>query len=359
MTTQNDSHDSLNAALHEIEQKAVLGAEAIAWKRLPLAVGDSFAPYWEEMHFHFQKLLDMGNLTLDPKSTLMKAGKASREAEKDNHAIIGKLPELETKRNNVTTELESIRLSPRTKKWYRILIIVGVVLVCLADALYNLPTFEAWGLSYIEALILSIVFGASLAFFAHVYPHIVALGKTLWQRRIFAFGLLAMAFSIFLFFGEMRAEYLAKQASENGATVHYSGLPFALVSMLLLIIAIAIPYFFNPSKAQMEDKRRHETLSADKKKIEDEIAGIGRQRKANDAAKDMIHSESGTQLNTGYSNEQRIIAHAMMTFSLFKKTNLIHRDDGVKPQSFNEVYPFSFTTYFNFDNHHTHNTLPA
>jgi len=358
-TVPENTSTDLEAALNEIEHKAVLGSQAIAWRNLPLQTGDSYAPYFEEYHMLFQKLVDHRNMVHEPKAAFMKAGKATQQAEKENHSLVNKLPNLERRKSQVIRELESLHPSPKTKKWYRTLILFGVISVCLSDSLYNLPTFEAWGMSYLGALVLALVFGIVLAFFAHLFPRIVSLGKTLWQRSLIAFGLLAGFFIIFLFFGEMRADYLAKIASENGSTAHYSALPFALVSTVLLIVAIAIPHFFSPTKEELEIKTRHEKLTKDKSDLENEIAGIENQRKANDANKDRVHLESSSQLNTGFTDEQKIIAHAMMTFSSFKKTNLLHRDDRVKPNSFNEPYPFIFKTYHNFDNHHNNNILPS
>lgn len=356
---QENTSSDLEPALNEIEQKATLGSQAIAWRNLPLQTGDSYAPYFEEYHMLFQKLIDHGNAVHEPKAAFMKAGKATQTAEKENHALVNKLPNLERRKNQVIGELESLHPSYKTKMWYRALIVVGVIAVCLSDALYNLPTFESWGMSYLGALVMAVVFGAALVFFAHVFPRIVSLGKTLWQRRLIAFGLLAGFFVIFLFFGQMRADYLAKIASENGSTAHYSALPFALLSEFLLVIAIAIPHFFSATKEELEIKSRHEKLTKDKKDLVNEIADIDNKRKTNEANKDRVHLESGSQLNTGYSDEQKVISHAMMTFSSFKKTNLLHREDRVKPNSFNEPYPFIFKTYHNFDSHHNSNILPS
>jgi hypothetical protein len=344
--------ESIYSSLNELLQKAEAKFQAIGARNYPMLENDSYAAYFEDIHLEHQKLIDKINSFLHPKVAYMQAAQATQKANRENHTVTNKVLPLKSRLIEVVNGLKAFQLSPKTKLATKLLIGTAIAIICCADGIFNTPTFLAWGLVFYEALALGVIFGGVLTLYAHIIPWIISLGKTIWQKRLIVAGLVILTFGMFWYLGEMRADYLSDSAREDGLYVHFSPLPFALASVVLLLIAIALPIIYYPSDEEREIKRRYDALAKEKQQIEKELKGIDEKIEDTADQKDAIHQESGSRLERGFELEQNVIANGLICFSSIKKTNLLHREDKQKPSCYNEPYPFTWRTYFNIDGHH-------
>ena len=335
----------LSATFGMVQEKAKASGETLAFKNLPPQNGDHM-DFFEEYHEQHQSLIHTVNTELNFETTRYNAVQGKENAEKDIQALHAKKSKAADKLIECESRVKNIHPSPRTRKTFLMWLWIAIGVLCLAEGIFTIPILQIFGLNFLEALILGIIFGGVLSIYAHSIPWLVSLGKTVWQRRAIIAGLFVLTFAFFFFLGSMRANYLMDSMKTDGATVNFSAWPFALASILLLLTAMTLPILYYPSDEEKRVRLQYEEAIKEKEvwdkeiaRIESEITGLG-------AKKDTLLVSSAAIIEYGQSLEHRIISHAKLCFSLFKKHNLMHRTDGIKPDCFRE-YPFAFTTYFN------------
>ncbi len=335
----------ISATFGVVQEKAKVSGESLALKNLPPQNGDHM-DFFEEYHEQHQSLIHSVNTELSFETTRYNAVSGKENAEKEIHALHVKKSKATDKLIECENRVKNMHPSPRTKKTFLMWLWIAVGVLCLAEGIFTVPILQIFGLNFLEALIFGIIFGSVLSIYAHSIPWLVSLGKTVWQRWAIIAGLFILTFAFFFFLGSMRANYLMDSMKTEGATVNFSAWPFALASILLLLTAMTLPILYYPSDEEKRVRVQYEEAIKEKELWDKEIAKIEGEITEQGAKKDTLLISSAAIIEYGQSLEHRIISHARLCFSLFKKHNLMHRTDGIKPDSFRE-YPFAFATFFN------------
>jgi hypothetical protein len=149
--------------------------------------------------------------------------------------------------------------------------------------------------------------------------------------------------------GNVRAEYLSEVVKANAAdsmNIHFSSIPFVLISLLLFVVAVSICHFYLPTRALGAYYRLHKQ----KKDVDKEVSELQEhiQRIQTELVELKINHDA--ILSYGATLEELIVNHAKSCYMLWKHENLFHREDRSKPDCFNEPYPFTFKLYFSTSN---------
>jgi hypothetical protein len=152
--------------------------------------------------------------------------------------------------------------SPNRHKW----IMAIIIILCLFDGLFSVPIWESFGYSKLEAWVCGIFFGLILAVFSHMFPKIVNLGKTKFQRILITIGLSGLSIGLFTFMSLSRVKYLESLAQSQGILVSYSSIPFILTSILMLGTSVFLSYFYYPNKGELQAIKEFLKLKNEKEK---------------------------------------------------------------------------------------------
>ena len=339
----------LTSSLESLKEKVkITSSTSYATRNLPELLGDHMSTYWEEFHFAFQTLINEVNTKLQFKTTVNETLQSNQQAQKDANEHNNDLAKEQKKEAELIEKAKSNKPANRYIRW---IIGICVAAICLFEGILAIPVFEKWGLNLAESIVLSLLFAGVLAIFAHLVPRIIRFGKTIWQRRLIALGLFIFSIILFKYMADERVEYINRSTHCVDCTP-ISPYPFVIASTLLLVVAVAISYFYTPSAEELMKMKEYKETTKDLKDTQDKINGIKNKAKTNESNQAEFVNSSGSILVFGDSLEQMIINHAYQCYSLFKTTNLVHRTDGSKPSCFLDEYPFKFTTYF-----HSINTL--
>ncbi|WP_259071891.1 hypothetical protein HDF24_11465 [Mucilaginibacter sp. X4EP1] len=332
-----------------IEQRIPIVSVAYAEKKQPPLSNEDIGPFFKEFHMQYQEVFISINESLQTNNLEANRSKDNEQTKRDIAELQNQLTMAQEqalhKGENTARKLKAPFQPVRL---YGAWSVVGVL--SLYEGLMNRPSFSAWGYNLIEAIGMSIAFAALLAILAHTFERIVRKGKTPWQQRAIAIGLLLFLAIIFWYLAEVRANYLSTVVTENtGAAASFSPIPFTLLSMLLFIASVATCHFLLPTREQREIMREYQSQREAERKIPNKVtqleAAIEAKRVANEEMNRMYNSlqEYGAML------EQRIITHAKHGLELWKKHNFLHRTDG-RPKSFDNEYSFEFKTFFHHVN---------
>lgn len=319
------------------------GSVKMAKRHLPNLSGDSMGSYYEDHHMHYQSYLDYLNKRLQMETTVAEGVQSKNATSKKVLALQNEISEMEQLLIKIDEELKKrhVPASPNTHKW----VMAGIFLLCLFDGIYSVPIFESFGYTKIEAWIAGIFFAMILATFAHMFPKIVALGKNKIQKILITLGLSTLSVGLFTFMSISRVKYLEAYAQSNGLSVSYSPIPFILTSVLLLGVAVFLSFFYMPNSQELQAIKEYHKLKTEKKRLEDEIAAKNKEIESLEGIQDDNFIDKGSLIVYARQLENMIIAEAMGAYVLYKKNNLLNRADG-KPDCYNQIYPFEFTTYF-------------
>ncbi|MBX7204119.1 MAG: chloride channel protein [Bacteroidia bacterium] len=348
MTTQHYHHPSLESKLKEacesIRNHEKIGAEEYATRLLPRPHGDHMDMYMEGFHHEYQLQLDSVNTELQFKSICQQVSEQEKKAQKQKQDLRNKLSEAKQKQVDLDEELKKTPVPPNAKGQRKARI--ASFIVCLFEGIFSIPVFESWGMNFLVSTILGFLLAGVLAAFAEIFPRILAIGKTVWQRRLIVLSLFIVTLTLFTFLAFIRADFLnSGDAKQLG--LHYSPWPFVCISEFLLITAVALCYFFHLTLEQRNAIQKHQVLKTEIEAIQKEISEFEEAVRSVDEDTRVLKNQCGSMLVFGSMMEEMVINHALGSYAMFKKTNLMHREDNHKPDCFDEPYPFSFSTNFN------------
>ncbi|TWI96808.1 hypothetical protein JN11_03921 [Mucilaginibacter frigoritolerans] len=334
--------------LKEIGQHVIINAESYAVRNKPSLAEQNISSYYQEDHLKYQELIGEIGIQLQVKTLISEVIENDQLTERQVHALQNKV--VSAKEKQVAIERELQTKQPPTFSTKRIVMVWLLISVpLLADGLFSMGAFESYGYTYLEAAAISLLFACSLTLLAHFFERLVAFGKNLWQRRVIASGILIGLAIIFYYMASARVQYLAQAIStyNHGATLYFSPLPFAILSLLFFVISVAINKFLYPKQEQRMEMLRYEQQ---KKAAADNKAEISRLEQEIETVKqsnaDLRHV-NGSIVEYGCKAEEIVIASAFRGWALWRKTNLMRRQDNARPIGFNsDEYPFGFITNF-------------
>ena len=361
MKTENNRYQNpaieafLKSSFGEINGNAKIDAERLASKNLPRPSGDRMPSYVEEPHLSHQALMDKVNADLQFKTICGEVAEKQKSCDQKTHDLRNK--SAAAKERKVQTDSSCKNAPYPSYLKHLILAQLAIGIICLFEGILSIPVYQIWGFNLVEAILMGGLFAAVLAIFAQTFLDIVNLGKTIWQRRLIAFGLLSLLTAMFTYMAIARAEYLSSLANANAVdslNIHFSPLPFIFTSILLFIVAVAVHHFYMPTQEQKEAIREYKRLQKEKKGIDAEIAKIDADIKAEEKENSDLRTTNASMLVYGSMLEELIMNNAKSCYALWKKHNLMHRPDHCKPDCFNESYPFTFNTNFHSINNNNH-----
>ncbi len=324
-----------------------INAQAFALKNMPRPQGNRVGAYFEEDHQRYQHLVDEVNKEVRIKATCQQVADHSRMTEAQQRDLNNK--HSAAKEKQIATDAK-FKKTPHPKGRIRqILAWAAVTIISLMEGILTIPIYERWAYSFIESVIMGLLFAGVLAIFAHVFLKIVFLGKTLWQRRLIAFSLVLLLTVLFTYMADVRADYLTSVVNANSADAlnqRFSAWPFVCISLLLFITSVAINHFVMPTKKEKDDLKDYQRVCRAKKDIDAEIAQIEADKAKVTGENNALKASSASILEYGSMLEESIITHARAGYGLWKKHNLMHRPDNTRPDCFDQDYPFVFNTNF-------------
>jgi hypothetical protein len=347
-----DNQPELDAYLaqsfEEIKQQSIINAQTYAARNHPPLSNKKVISYFEEDHHKYQGLIDTINAELQFKASCNEVVEHQKITDHLIRILHNKLSAAKSALVGIDAKLKNWQCP--FGKAQLILAWTAISIIALFEGLLAIPVFSTWGYSNITAIVMGILFAGVLAAFAHLFKKIVALGKTVWQRRAIAAALLLLLTLLFSFMASQRAAYLSKTVAENSANtinLHFSPIPFVCTSLLLFVVAAAVSYFFLPSKEQwqelqayMEVHKAKEQNEAEQERVEAEIAARHREHA------DVVHMNTSA-LDKGNMLEKLVVSNAYGCFAEWKKQNMMHRSDNGVPVSFDDPnYPCKFNTNF-------------
>lgn len=331
-----------NKLLHIIEEGKILASQ-FGGRNIP-GLSDSMNSCFGELHYQMQGLIDESaneigfqTISQEVKQNEQLAGKQTQDA---SH----KLMDARTEQNNITSELKGMA-KPVSRNKAKI-ILIAIAITCFADGLYNYQTFLSWGLDMIGAIVGALILALVLTLLAHNFQKIVALGKTVWQRRLIILSILAMLISFFAYLGYSRSKYLEAIAKSQGVDISISPVPFVLGSLLFIVVAIAAYAFMMPSKEELAYAKKYADACNEKKVVDQKVLKLENSINNIEGNHARLIIDGVSQYEIGHFYEQMIVNSANTCFRTFCRYNLMHRKDGITPTEFNGDYPFQFTLHF-------------
>jgi hypothetical protein len=329
-----------------IHQRAEEDARNLGWRNYPMLY-ETYGQYFEEFHQMFQSLIhdlaqgvDPGVVNTTANQATIDAKDATQKLQNDQDAERKKLGDLEWR-------LSTIAIPRKTSRLHFIMVVIVNVLLCLIDGYYNSEAIEVvLGNSYFWSLLAALVIAGGLAFWAHFFRSIVYKGKTVTHQWIIGCGMLAGAFAIFMGLASMRLTLILQNPSEYGAGNSVGLLPIALISFSIFFVAVVFSWVQTPSEEDVQVTQSRNEICFSISSAHTAIASFDEKIKEVERVRNEIHSHCMKTLHDGAMEESKIITGAEACYSAFKKTNLLHRRDGNKPEQFDTTYPFAFTTYF-------------
>jgi len=329
----------------EIKQLIAITAPAFAAQSEPPLSSEDLGSYFLEHHLLYQGLIHAANEALQTNNLVLNASSHDKQTATDIAALQNELIAAKEDRLIKEKSLEGAKPPYSKKRFYLAWAVVG--LLSLFEGLVNRPSFTAYGYNLAEAFIMSIAFAALLAVYAHSFWRITQKGKTVRQKRIIAIMLLGLLTAVFAYLAVVRAEYLSTQAAtETGTVIHFSAIPFTLLSLLLFIASVLVCHFFLPTREQRSAMKEYQKLEHATRNGLADIQRIEQAIKAQEKENEELNKVHNSLQEYGSVLEQRIITYAHHGLALWKKLNLLNRKDG-RPKSFDSTeYPLQFKTYF-------------
>jgi hypothetical protein len=334
--------------LKDLEQHSLIDAEDHGNRNKPLLLENNVKPYLVGNHHKAQAIMSHVASVLQPAALISEVVESEKATERRIQASRNML--VIVKQKAVEFEKELKGKHPEHSPLRVLLVWIAVCIPLLGDGMLNRPVFETFGYNFIESVCMSLLLAASLAVLAHSFGKIVALGKTIRQRRAIVAVISLLVTVLFYYLADTRASYLTHEAATytgNGKDIDFSPIPFTMMSVLLFGIAVAINFFFFPSREQRKATRDYYALkyeyalnTAEHLRIEQGIEALQQQHEE-------LVQVNGSIYVYGSKLEDMIISHAQIAFAAWEKVNMMHRPDNGRPICFgSDEYPFTFQRNF-------------
>jgi len=331
--------------LNEAKKHLALDAENFGIRGKPELLEENIKPYYNENHHFFHGVLNHVAKVLQPAILISEVEESERITARKIQGLNNQFIAEKEKESQCAQSLKGKQAYHSKFKLPIAWLLLSVPLI--ADAILNRPAFEAFGYSYLESLLISLIVAGGLTVLAHLFERIVNVGKTVWQRRAIAGSLLLIVFVLFYYLSAIRAAILTADAQSSNTSIHFSGLPFALLSLMFFIVALAINRFLFPNAEQRRNMRELQQLQKElaehidmRKKIEHEIEALKQ-------AHEELRQTNGSIYVYGCKLEESIIVAAQAGLAQWCKVNMMHRPDNGRPHCFDShEYPFHFNRHF-------------
>jgi hypothetical protein len=331
--------------LKDLDQQLCADAEQYAIKNKPPLLEKNIKSYFVEHHQKAQSIIDHISTELQP-ATLI--SEVVEDETKRDRILQGLQNKLRVVKDKAYEHEKLLKDKKQPYSTYRIpLMWVLIFVPLLGDGILNRPTFETYGYTFIESCAMSLLLATALTILAHLFDRIVALGKTLWQRRAIATGIIVIVTCLFYYLADTRASYLANEALAEGAILRVSPIAFTLISTVLFVVAVALNHFFFPTAEQRNAMREYQSVRKQHEELQQEISRIEQEIETTKQAHEALRHMNGSIYVYGSKLEDMVITHSIGGFAKFKKVNMMHRPDNGRPPGFDsDEYPYFFTKHF-------------
>lgn len=334
--------EELKIKLNEIEFSIKEDNKELAHIGLPKSQGDSINRYFGKYHHQIQGLIDYSNQTLQSRSIVGHVNDHSKHTKKVVQTRISGISEKKNEANKLESKLVQKSTLMTFKKLVTIHLIIALIGLC--EAMFSVQIFESFGFSRLEAILVSLLYGVVLTTYAHLAPLIINFGKTILQKRLIAGVLVFFTIVFFYYLADSRATYLKELAQSEGIQLEYSPLPFVCMSTLILIVAIALAYFFLPDKKEREKIRDHKILTNQKNEIANQISQNQKDIESIEYEHTTLRVTSISRLEYGASLEDFLTTQSQYLFYLFISENQKNREDSC--DCYDDTYTLKFNYYF-------------
>lgn len=330
----------------EIQQEIKINAKSFGQQNLPKPVADSLSTYFEEHHLRYQIIIDEANKNASFQSTCHKVVTEQKNSEEKIKNERNDIEDLERQKIILERQLKALPEGPSRLR----IIVVLAILICISmfEGILAIPTFETLGLNLLESIVAGILFAVIIASIAHMASRIIDLNISLRWKKILAVLTMVLMSLLFYYMAKTRADYLTANAidSEGNQLFVINPVLIFFLSLALFVTALGLCSLYFPNKEQREVMRTKALLLKQQKTLSNELQN--KKSKIVKINEDFIalKEECGSTLSNGCMLEEIVMHNAKIGFTLWKRENLKVRQDNLRPQCFDSIYPFQFTTYF-------------
>ncbi len=238
------------------------------------------------------------------------------------------------------------RISPALKAF--ILFLFG-----FSEAFFSFTLLRSASFSEAYAIMLSFAIGFSAAWGMHLAARYIATAPTSDQKKIRHLTIIGVALIVTAALGLWRAT-LSQEVTTTFALLGFgspsahstSSLPYVLSSFILFVVGLSfeLKTWISDTeiKKHMKYEERYKEMEKAKKEWDDLVAD--KHKLSNDALTASANSISRLEWASGF--EQRLCNLADQLRSMYERSYLEHRIDGVCPKFFGTEKPWGFTVYF-------------
>lgn len=334
--------EDLKISLNELEAEVKQSSSELARIDLPRENGDKINLYFSKFHSKVQSLIDKVNFELQSRTTVatvVEHGKSTKSAVQDEIARLSDKKSEGIKLNSILSQ------KPQNVSFQRLLFIHGIIiLVGCAEGAFALPIFQSWGYSLIEAMIMAVLYSIVITAFSHLSTKIINLGKTLTQRRIIASIMTVFVIGFFTYLANTRVQSIKDNAKVQGVILELSPIPFVLMATFVLVVAIALSYFYMPTKKEKEKIREIKMLESKNTQLQNEIKAGEKAITNKQDEHFSLKALHASKLECGATLEDYLTHNAHYLFQLFISENQKLRD--ISCDCYNDEYTLQFKYYF-------------
>lgn len=294
-------------------------------------------------HLEYQAIIDHINKVLQAQGTKFSVNETREQADQEIQHLSIRLAD--TKAQFIPLE-NRVKNTPIPKRYKTLLPTAAIAIIAFTDALYARETFELWlGLAYLEALLFSLIFAGAFAMYAHYLPRVVMAIKDRNLKKVIIAAVVIATGVWFYYMGIARANQINLV---QGITEH-TPWPFAVISSVLMGIAVGISAINSPSKEEREAIDQYNAL---KKEYDDMAADIHKTEEAiKQCKKDYadLRINSAAAIEFGRMLEDTVITEAERAFSQLQVRMVQQLPPDAKTIGIERIpYPYTFKRYFNF-----------
>jgi hypothetical protein len=330
----------------EIQQEIKINAKSFGQQSLPKPMGDSLSIYFEEHHLRYQIIIDEANKNASFQSTCHSGVTEQKNSDEKIKSKRNDVEDLERQKIPMERELKAL---PECPSKLRVVIVIAILIcISLFEGILAIPTFETLGLNLVESIVAGLLFAVIIASIAHMASRIIDLNISLQWKKILALLTMVFMCGLFFYMAKTRADYLTANAIDSDGNQLFVISPILIffLSLALFVTALGLCSLYFPNKEQREVMRTKANLLKQQKALLNEIQNRKSEIMKINENLIALKEECGSILSNGCMLEEIVIHNAKIGFALWKRENFKHRPDNLKPQCFDSIYPFQFTTYF-------------